>query len=241
MKLVKSLWDYFNLNKSDKRLGLAPLPSPPITPLKPVQKKKEKKPFPYYRFVNEWDDASDYQCLACKNMFSLGFNPTTLKFCPTCGIEFEGEWTKVNPRYNQYNTKYPYFKHPIIKLYIKAYHRKDIIKDDLDSFSLKKNTPVTQELLNITKDNPKYYKWEDVCTDYILPFCSHASSKIKLREQKNRIKYYTKTSKVVQLWVSVGDKHKMLFDVKGLDEPYEVGYGKITGSGCTYYSIGVSG
>lgn len=245
MKLLKNLWDYLNLNKSDKIITLEPTVI--VEKPKPIQKKKEKKPFPYYRFVTEWDEAIDYQCLACKEMFSLGFTPTTLKFCPTCGIEFDGQFSKKNPRYNQYTLKYPYRPQPSVNTFVKIYHRKDIIKNSSDKNMFSRGwdnndiVPITAERLEYTKDKDNYYKWEEVSRDGIYPFFAHKSSKNILKDQRKRMQYYEKTSKIIQLWAGPVGKERLIKEIIGQDEPYEVGYGLIRCSGFTNSTTACSG
>lgn len=247
MKLFKNLLDYFNLNNK-ANYGFVTLPSPPPEPKpKPVQKKREKKPFPFYRLIDEWDEAVDYQCLACKETFSLGFNPTTLKFCPTCGIEFEGQFNKKNPRYNQYTLKYPYRPQPFVNTFIRTYHRKDIIKKNSDKNMFSRGwdhddiVPITEERLNYTKDKDNYYKWEEVSQDGIYPFLAHKSAKITLKDQRQRMKYYEKTNKIIQLWAGPLGKEKLIKEIIGQDEPYPVGYGLITCSGIMSSTTACSG
>jgi predicted RNA-binding Zn-ribbon protein involved in translation (DUF1610 family) len=56
-----------------------------------------------YRISGEWDETLACVCLACKNEFHVGYG-TTLKFCPECGVKYDGIFDIKNPRYHTKNT-----------------------------------------------------------------------------------------------------------------------------------------
>lgn len=57
---------------------------------------------PKFRLVSEYDYNNRYQCLQCKTFFDTAEGKifeNGWQCCPYCGVAWEGEFTKRNPRY----------------------------------------------------------------------------------------------------------------------------------------------
>jgi hypothetical protein len=67
---------------------------------------KEWKPTESY--VDSDPDPCPVRCLECHRRFSLDSAPSVegFAYCPCCGVFWEGEWTKRNPRYPKLECKY---------------------------------------------------------------------------------------------------------------------------------------
>src|SRR4051812_28895411 len=51
-----------------------------------------------YRLIPAYEDDYYCVCLKCKERSLIG-NADSYKYCPRCGTQFDGEFTKRNPRY----------------------------------------------------------------------------------------------------------------------------------------------
>lgn len=193
---------------------------------------------PKYIRVNSFTEyeTETLQCLTCKDyLYINGMSP---RFCVNCGIEFEGEFTKKNPRY-PYQTK---FSPKLIKIVIHTYHRKDISKVSDYGFSIE--GPVTETRLAHTKDKDNYYRWEeDYCPIYLSPFFPHLASQRALKAINDSVRYRLKQNKTIRVVAILPNgTEKILKEVQGEDRPYEPGYGAIACSGAIIpdknYNIG---
>lgn len=171
-----------------------------------------KPGFPYYRKVcgAAYTEPGEYQCLACKHIhyYENYLRFEDIKYCSKCGIEFVGEFTKKNKRYNGHNTCFPKFKHPGVTVSVKTLSRK---------YSMSKtNYTMGDHMLSVENGE---YAWETEFEKTILPFCQYMSAKDILDQARKYMQKCKPECRTIQLWAKSQGKERLIKEIRGGDMP----------------------